>query len=103
MEAKDTVIHADGCTTNMGVIGATCNCGSEAQAEISFKAGEERGLVIAKENYIFGREHGRREVVEFAKGYIPKHHSLCYGAIDPHPDCDNCKWQAKKKEWGITE
>lgn len=39
MNWKDTIIHAKGCTTNLGVIGATCNCGAEMQAEISFKAG----------------------------------------------------------------
>ena len=30
---KLTVIHADGCTTNLGIIGATCNCGVEAQLQ----------------------------------------------------------------------
>ena len=50
MEAKkweDTVIHADGCTTNLGIIGAACNCGAERQAEITwdiaFKVGQEAG------------------------------------------------------------
>jgi len=30
---KLTVIHADGCATNLGIIGATCNCGSESQLQ----------------------------------------------------------------------
>lgn len=42
MEAQDVVVHADGCTTNLGIIGATCSCGAEAQAIISFKAGYEQ-------------------------------------------------------------
>ncbi len=28
-----TVIHAYGCTTNLAIIGATCNCGAEAQMQ----------------------------------------------------------------------
>ena len=30
---KLTVVHADDCTTNLGIIGATCNCGSETQLQ----------------------------------------------------------------------
>ena len=26
----------------------------------------------------------------------PKHHNLCYGIIDPHPECICCKYQALK-------
>ena len=47
IEAKtweETVVHADGCNTNLGIIGAICNCGSEVQAQhtwdIAYKAGE---------------------------------------------------------------
>ena len=36
MNAKDTIVHADGCATNLGIIGAACNCGAEAQAEITW-------------------------------------------------------------------
>jgi hypothetical protein len=53
MEAKSwqqTVVHADGCTTNLGVIGATCNCGAERQAEISFKAGQDSVFNSIPEN-----------------------------------------------------
>ena len=46
MKAKDTVVHADGCSTNLGIIGATCNCGAEAQAEISFKAGIREAVKV---------------------------------------------------------
>ncbi len=28
-----TVIHAYSCTTNLAIIGATCNCGAEAQVQ----------------------------------------------------------------------
>lgn len=31
------LIHADGCTTNLSVIGATCNCGVEAQQKEDLK------------------------------------------------------------------
>lgn len=41
MNWENTVVHASGCTTNLGVIGATCNCGAEHQAEVSFKAGQK--------------------------------------------------------------
>ncbi len=27
--------HADGCTTNLGIIGVQCNCGSERQAWVT--------------------------------------------------------------------
>ena len=46
---NETVIHADGCTTNLGIIGAICNCGAERQAEISFKAGQDSRLKEVKE------------------------------------------------------
>lgn len=86
MEAKGTVVHADGCATNLGVIGATCNCGAELQAEISFKA-------------------GIREVVEWILAHSQLErcgpdvmaYFIDYLAID-YPD-----WQAKLKEWGIKD
>lgn len=62
MEAKSwqqAVVHADGCTTNLGVIGATCNCGAERQAEISFKRGEDQG-------YSNGRISGYNEATQKA-------------------------------------
>ncbi len=31
---KAPIWHADGCTTNLGIIGATCNCGSERQRDV---------------------------------------------------------------------
>ncbi|KKL56016.1 hypothetical protein LCGC14_2249680, partial [marine sediment metagenome] len=35
---KLIVWHADGCTTNLDIIGAVCNCGSENQAQADLKA-----------------------------------------------------------------
>lgn len=34
---KMELIHADGCTTNLGVLGAACNCGAEGQLEADKK------------------------------------------------------------------
>lgn len=58
---------------------------------------------IFKRGYKEGKQAKIREVVEFAKNYIPKHSSLCYGVIGPHPDCVQCKWQAKLEEWGLQD
>ncbi len=116
MKAKDTVIHADGCTTNLGVIGAICNCGAEAQAEISFRAGYEQ-----RERDPFDKEdrcdkcykQGIREVVEVASKFVPKVHKGISIEVGHTPsmgskwkwecddDCPLCLWQAKLKEWGI--
>ena len=109
MEAKDTVIHADGCTTNLGVIGATCNCGAEHQAEISFKAGIEEGYkrgLFMKPNpdgvYENGKRDGIKEVVE----WIDREYRS--NTIEYNPYINTLflqigyfKWQAKLKEWGI--
>ena len=45
------VIHADGCTTNLGIIGATCNCGAEAQRDADEKlmAAKDAEIVKLKE------------------------------------------------------
>lgn len=77
MEAKDTVI---GDERILEILKATTKRGSildihkgehrnlvKAQAEISFAAGIEHGLVIAKKNYLLGKGHGIREVVEKLK------------------------------------
>ena len=107
----ETVIHADGCTTNLGVIGATCNCGSVAQAEITgdiaYKAGYEKrdSEFVYNPDYLdfqkgvkTGRELGRREVVEWGNGrceHSPKRFTRRHR-------CFKC-WQGKLKEWGLDE
>jgi len=35
MELK--ILHARGCATNQGIIGAACNCGAEAQAKVTIR------------------------------------------------------------------
>ena len=72
------VVHADGCTTNLGIIGATCNCGATAQAEktwdIAYKAGQrsvqwdgsELDRLAYKESL---KRQGEREVVEWVEKY----------------------------------
>ena len=42
-----------------------------------------------------GVEKVVREVEQL---WRPRHQNLCYGIIDPHPDCICCKWLAKLKE-----
>ena len=70
--------------------------GAKAQAEISFKAGEEQAT---EDNYYrgyaLGRKAGIKEVVEW---------------INSHCDLESCnpedvvkEWQAQKKEGGIEE
>lgn len=112
MEAKDTVVHADGCSTNLGIIGANCNCGSEAQAKISFKAGKLEGYETGfddGQNYSFtanctvqsikdeAKKAGLKEAVEWIK---KRHHR------DTGYECaiyivDKREWQSKLKEWGL--
>jgi len=102
MDWEDTVVHADGCNTSMGVIGATCNCGAVRQAQISFKDGytqrrmEEQPLV----------EQGKREVVT----WVIRNGELVYTFEGSHYYCtahpnalliDLGDWQSKLKEWGI--
>ena len=133
MEAKDTVMECCNAieiyeTERVHLNAACCGCPEDyikpvlqAQAEISFKAGIRKGLILGKqidasllnsseladlnervENYLDSvKKEGRREVVDTVKDFIPKHHNLCYGVIDPHPDCKNCRWQAQLKEWGV--
>ena len=63
------------------------------QEEITFKKGYNQAL----------RDVVRNEVVSKVRElWKPQHHNLCYGVIDPHPDCICCRWQAQQKEWGIT-
>lgn len=101
----------------------------EEQAEISFKVGKTLGVAeslmpatkaieasrkagyeegVKKASYFLPskareiKQAGIREVVgEVNHLWKPSHHNLCYGVIDPHPDCICCKWQAKLKEWGM--
>ena len=96
MKWEDTVIHADGCTTNLGIIGATCNCGAEAQAEVSFKAGVNSILteLHSPSNLVqAARQEGMREVVEWVTENEDK---LFRGR-----QITFSKWQAFLKENGI--
>ena len=36
-EVKPPIIHAEGCATNLGIIGAKCNCGAEAQRDADWE------------------------------------------------------------------
>ena len=54
IEAKtweETVVHADGCNTNLGIIGAICNCGSDAQAGITGNIAKKAGYEQAIKDY----------------------------------------------------
>jgi len=45
---KPPIIHADGCTVNLGVVGAECNCGAETQRDADiewFKQTVEGGVL----------------------------------------------------------
>ena len=103
MEAKtwqDTVIHAAGCTTNLGIIEATCNCGAEYQAkitwDIAFKVGKQEGFADGQADkghndailraVEASRQEGIKEVVE----WVNKH-----GMIGPRDPV----WQDQLKEW----
>ena len=81
MEAKYTVVHAKGCNTNLGIIGATCNCGAETQAKISFKAGEQQGI-----------EKGKKIAVEFIESYL---------VTTVHPEGD--MHHIDDKEWQLVK
>ena len=102
MEAKDTVI-----------IGASPNMSKEdllkAQAEISFKAGEEKehkimiGVAVDEGNKAY--KTGIKEVVEWMRG----NRHVRWGG-KPEKDMgqshrvwilDDEDWQTKLKEWGI--
>ena len=61
--------------------------------EISFKAGQEHGLVIAKKNYLLGKAHGRKEVAKWIKGHWSCRYPVGSSGYD--------EWKAKLKEWGI--
>ena len=103
LEAKDTVVHADGCSTNLGIIGAICNCGSEAQAEISFNAGYEAHVAEWNEGGLArGIREGIREVVDWVLAHSQLErcdpdvmtYFIDYLAVD-YPD-----WEAQLKKWG---
>ena len=91
MEAKDTVIHNEGCPATGYMTGGSlggkkihyaCTCGREAQAEISFKAGREEeykrwvlscmrtGMLISEPEQLTNLyKAGIREVVEWIMKY----------------------------------
>ena len=72
-----------------------------AQAEISFKVGEDRGYTHARqhcEDVIIPQAaaQARREVAEWIK------RNDFYNGTDPVGICiENPMWQAKLKEWGL--
>jgi len=54
------------------------------------------------EAYLVGYYAGINVVVNEVKQlWKPMHHNLCYGVIDPHPDCILCKWLTKLMEWKV--
>ena len=100
MEAKDTVMTTEDVLAKLRelsddkwleVLSYMHTYERTLQAEISFKAGVEHGLVIAKKNYLLGKGHGIREVVE----WIRLHPNV--------PFYRGEEWQAQKKEWGIDD
>ena len=105
MKWEDTVIHADGCTTNLGIIGATCNCGAEAQAEVSFKAGVNSILteLHSPSNLVqAARQEGVREVVEWIEAHSAKIWDNEYDArVVVAREFNLKEWQAFLKEKGI--
>lgn len=89
MEAKDTVMGQQDMIRLGGSWGMKQVRVAQAQAEISFKAGQESGC------YAEGWANGIREVVEFVLLY----------AYDTNGDIHIIgeSWQAKLKEWGIEK
>ncbi len=65
-----------------------------------FKAGIEHGLVVAKKNYLLGRTHGVRGVVEWVEQFKFEYTGSDGLGYTKYPfNCDN--WEDKKKEWGL--
>ena len=82
----------------------------EAQAEISFKAGEDKGWAHARqhcEDVIIpqAKLEGRGEVVEWLDKNLYKSNftNIWEGSDVPVLTILPEKWQAQKKEWGIDE
>lgn len=122
MEAKDTVMSPEelggivlatmaegGCIPHEIVAHSTRDLLiARAQAEISFKAGEEQGIKTALKAYestcesliVEARKAGIREVVEYAEKYVYYVDKAGYVAL--RPDASK-NWQAKLKEWEIKE
>lgn len=66
-EAFKSRYVAKGCTTNLGIIGATCNCGAEYQAEQTAKMlGEQL------------RQEGRQEVVDWIESNLKQFQGYQY-------------------------
>ena len=128
MEAKDTVMGKDGIfgvivasdknityspqyyTDNKGELRAV----AKAQAEISFKAGQEEGFILAKVTdpvLLSKAEH--EELNRRAKAFLDDVKlsgikEVVERSNEPCPhtggflkrDCDTC-WQAQVKDWGL--
>ena len=109
---EDTVMNPVERSITFDRAGGTLEGLCRKQAEISFKVGLDigykRGLCGKPDPdgvYENGKRDGIREVVEWVNNNLehPRHLNNCYGAIDPLPNCPNCKWYAKLKEWGIEQ
>jgi len=129
MEAKDTVLSREqiaklplphdpylGEYICRGFASDCCDVMLQAQAEVAFKAGYKKGYGVGKKDgkasgyldgFLEGTRAGMRDVVEWLRNCRlidegqssighPTHSSFLAG-------CPYCEWQAKLKEWGISE
>ena len=69
-EVKPPIIHAEGCATNLGIIGAKCNCGAEAQRDTDVEWFRVERNQAELEGYKRGSEQARlstaREIRQIA-------------------------------------
>ncbi len=102
MEAKDTVMSEEQVWAVISKCEGTATEArhdvNKAQAEISFKAGEESITKLRQDEiedfYNEGRQAGRKEVVEWMRKY-----GIIMETIDMHLEY---QWQAQLKEWEVT-
>jgi len=124
MEAKDTVVRRKcHCEQLYKVCGCSCDaCGQakiinrerEAQAKISFKAGEDKGYAQARnhcEDILLPQERqaGIKEVVDWIDYLIIGIDGCKFEErLDGDKGCivldmNENQWRAKCKEWGLQE
>ena len=65
MNENPPIIHAEGCSTNLGIIGAECNCGAVAQrdADAKFYEGVIQQLTTQTRKLLKPAEKARRDTV----------------------------------------
>ena len=84
---RPPILHADGCATNLGVIGAECNCGAEAQrnADVEwFRQVVEEGVLSPERmEQVYQDEY--KKACEFSDKY---HSSLSRDNFHPERPAD---------------